>query len=111
MPAKDREKRLAYQRAWYNRPENRARTIERTKDYRRTSYAGVCVNCGDATHGDRPSKVPGWCSKPDCASAQRTAGSIPAFLLQECLRLAQEVTLAEEAREIALSRLKEQTKK
>src|SRR5262245_56807852 len=66
MPRKDREKRLAYQREWYARPENRQRTIQKVKERKHTMYAGVCVNCGDPTVGNSKGTASDYCSKPEC---------------------------------------------
>ena len=69
MPYKDREKRLAYQRAWYAR--NRSKVIAKITHRRQTMYAGKCINCGGPTVGQSKNDRPEWCGKPECRSAQR----------------------------------------
>ena len=69
MPRKDKDARLAYQREWYAR--NQQTVMRWHRRYRREKCVGVCVNCGGPTHGDSPNRVPRYCSKPACASAQR----------------------------------------
>jgi hypothetical protein len=69
MPFKNHEEKLAYQREWYAR--NSERVIENVRRRRRKYYVGVCRNCGGPTFGDRPLKIPEYCSHPECASAQR----------------------------------------
>lgn len=72
------------------------------------AYGGVCVNCGERTIGTSKSK-PGsaWCSRPDCARAQRKVGAVPAFLLQEVLALVGEVEKLEAAKHLLAERVKE----
>lgn len=72
MPLKDPEKRRAYMREWYARPENRQRTIAKVMRRKRTAYSGVCLNCGGPTVGQSPKNIPEWCGKPACRRAQRT---------------------------------------
>ena len=69
MPFKDREEKLAYQRAWY--AKNREKVIAKVAERKRTLYAGVCRNCGGPTMGSTKNKIPEWCSKPACRAAQR----------------------------------------
>lgn len=71
MPHKDPEKRRAYMREWYARPENRKRVIAKVAARKHTDYAGTCVNCGGPTVGESKQRIPDYCSKPACASAQR----------------------------------------
>lgn len=108
MPLKDREQRRAYMRAWYMRPENRQRVIDKVEKTKRVDYGGVCVNCGGRTIGASKSK-PGsaWCGKPKCASAARKPGTVPAFLLQEVLALAAENEKLEAAKHLLAERVRE----
>ena len=69
MPRKDREAQNAYQRAWY--AAHRERVIAKVAARKHTLYAGVCRNCGGPTVGSSKNDIPEWCSKPQCASAQR----------------------------------------
>lgn len=69
MPFKDRETKLAYQRAWY--AAHRERVIAKVAERKRTLYAGVCRHCGGPTVGSSKNKAPEWCSKQECAAAQR----------------------------------------
>lgn len=69
MPLKDKEEKLAYQRRWY--AAHRERVIAKVRKRRRAHYTGVCRNCGRKTFGDRPKKIPEYCHRPACASAQR----------------------------------------
>lgn len=71
MPIKDPDRRRQYYREWYAKPENRQRTIDAVAQRKRTSYAGVCRNCGGPTVGSSKNKIPEWCGKPGCRSAQR----------------------------------------
>lgn len=71
MPFVDYETKLAYQRRWY--AAHRERVIEKVRRRRRKNYVGVCRNCGKKTYGDRPKKIPEYCARPGCASAQRRA--------------------------------------
>lgn len=73
MPFVDYEEKLAYQRRWY--AEHREQVIEKVRRRRRKYYVGVCANCGGKTYGDRPKKIPEYCGKPKCASAQRKTKS------------------------------------
>lgn len=112
MPFKDREAQLAYQRAWYRRPENRQRVIDKVDRRKRVDYGGVCVNCGEKTIGhnkNRPGSA--WCGKPACASASRKFGAVPAFLLQEVLRLAAENEKLEAAKHLLAERVRDLEKK
>lgn len=69
MPYKDREKQLAYQRAWY--AKNREKVIASVAARKHSLYAGVCLNCGGPTVGSSKNDVPVFCGKPGCASVQR----------------------------------------
>jgi len=69
MPRKDREAKLAYQREWY--AIHREQVIAKVALRKRTLYGGVCRNCGGPTQGPTKGKAAEWCSKPECASAQR----------------------------------------
>ena len=71
MPRKNPEEKLAYAREWYARPENRKRVIAAVMKRKRTTYAGVCRNCGGPTVGQSKNNIPEWCGKPECRSAQR----------------------------------------
>jgi len=70
MPRKNREERLAYQRAWYAAHAERVKASVAHR--KRTLYAGTCRNCGGPTVGNTKGKAPEWCAKPACARAQRT---------------------------------------
>lgn len=112
MPFKDPEAKKAYRRAWYARPENRDRIVEKVHNRKRTNYGGVCVNCGARTVGNSKAQ-PGsaWCAKPECASKARQAGSVPSFLLQEVLTLADENEGLKRRLKNAEARLKTRTAK
>jgi hypothetical protein len=69
MPLKDREARLAYQRAWYAAHADRVK--KKVSDRKHALYSGVCRNCGGPTVGNSKNDIPEWCSKPACASLQR----------------------------------------
>lgn len=68
MPLKDPDKKREYQRGFYAR--NREKTIEAVRRRKQEVYVGVCLNCGGPTHGDRPKRIPDYCAKPVCRSAQ-----------------------------------------
>lgn len=71
MPLKDPEKKRAYQREWYARPANKARTVAKVIERKHTAYAGVCEHCGGPTVGQSKNDRPRFCSKPECLSVQR----------------------------------------
>lgn len=71
MPRKDKDARLAYQREWYAREENRKRTIAAVAKRKWTAYAGTCKNCGGPTIGQSKGQAAEFCGKPECKSAQR----------------------------------------
>jgi len=73
MPHKNLEEKRAYARAWY--AAHRDRVMAAHRKYRLEHCVGTCVNCGGPTYGDRPKRVPSFCAKPECASAQRKADS------------------------------------
>jgi hypothetical protein len=69
MPRKDKEARLAYQRAWY--AKHREQVIAEVAERKRRLYSGVCRNCGGPTVGMTKKNIPEWCAKPACAAEQR----------------------------------------
>lgn len=71
MPYRDLEERRAYARTWY--ASHRERVIAQVALRKRTLYAGVCKVCGGPTVGSSKNKIPVYCKKPACASAQRKA--------------------------------------
>ena len=106
MPLKDREAYRAYMKAWYHRPENQQRTVAKVAKRKKEEYFGLCVNCGAKTAGQSKAK-PGaaWCAK--CRKEMWQVGAVPAFLLQETLRLAQENIMLDDARHVAVTALRE----
>lgn len=67
VPRKDKAARLAYQREWYARHADEV--IEKVMERKRTSYAGICQNCGGPTVGQSKGKAPRYCGKSECMSA------------------------------------------
>jgi hypothetical protein len=100
------EERAAYRKAWYDRPENKRTTIEKTTRRKYTDYAGVCINCGGKTVGLSKGQAAMWCGKPECKSAANKSHSVPSFLLSEVLALSGELAKVDGARHAALDRLR-----
>lgn len=77
MPYKDRETKLAYQRAWY--AANREKVIASVNRRKWELYGGTCRNCGAPTQGTTKGvPPPEFCSKPGCRSVQRN----PLFVIK-----------------------------